>query len=82
MNLFLRPLPLRLQVLGSILAVLLPSMVVMFFYYPKQQEQIARGLFHGRTEQMAEAVALTAAGALSQGDSTGLHSTIEWGSAR
>jgi two-component system sensor histidine kinase/response regulator len=80
MNRFLRPLPLRLQVLGSILAVLLPSMGVMFFYYPMQQEQIARGLFHGRTEQMAEAVALTAAGALSQSDSAGLHSAIEWAS--
>jgi signal transduction histidine kinase/CheY-like chemotaxis protein/HPt (histidine-containing phosphotransfer) domain-containing protein len=79
-NRFFRPLPLRLQVLGSILAVLLPSMAVMFLYYPIQQEQIARGLFHGRTEQMAEAVALTASEALGRGDSTGLRSSIEWAS--
>ena len=42
MRSLVRPLPLRLQVLGSILAVLLPSTVVMFFYYPYRQEQIAR----------------------------------------
>jgi signal transduction histidine kinase/DNA-binding response OmpR family regulator len=77
-NRWLRPLPLRLQVLGSILAVLLPSIAVMFVYYPVQQEQIARGLFRGRTEQMVEAVALTAAEALGQGDSAGLRSSIEW----
>ncbi len=80
MNPFLRPLPLRLQVLGSILGVLLPSMAVMFLYYPMQQEQIARGLFHGRTEQMAEAVALTASEALGRGDSTSLRRSIEWAS--
>ena len=78
MNRFLRPLPLRLQVLGSILAVLLPSMAVMFLYYPIQQEQIARGLFRARTEQMAEAVALTAAEMLGHGDSAGLRRSVEW----
>ncbi len=77
-NRVLQPLPLRLQVLASILAVLLPSMAVMFLYYPMQQEQIARALFRGRTEQMAEAVALTASQAVERGDSTGLRSAIEW----
>jgi signal transduction histidine kinase/DNA-binding response OmpR family regulator len=79
-NRFLRPLPLRLQVLGSILAVLLPSMTVMFVYYPRQQEQIARGHFLGRTEQMAESVALTVAELLGRGDSTGLDGSVEWAS--
>ncbi len=37
-----QPVSLRLQVLGSILAVLLPSLIVLFFYYPSRQEQIAR----------------------------------------
>ena len=58
--------------------MLLPSMAVMFLYYPLQQEEIARGLFRGRAEQMAEAVALTAAEALGHGDSAGLRRSAEW----
>ncbi|HSB54288.1 MAG TPA: histidine kinase dimerization/phospho-acceptor domain-containing protein, partial [Gemmatimonadales bacterium] len=74
----LRPLPLRLQVLGSILAVLLPSTVVMFFYYPYRQEEIARAGLHDQAEEMAEAIALAAGEALGQDDDTGVRDAVQW----
>src|SRR5579859_7174177 len=80
MRSLLRPLPLRLQVLGSILAVLLPSMVVMFFYYPYRQEQIARAGLHDQAERMAEAIALAAAEALGQDDDAGVRDAVQWAS--
>jgi len=67
-NRFSGPLSLRLQVLGSILAVLLPSMAVMFLYYPWQQEQIARNLFRAQAETTARAVSLTVMEPLARGD--------------
>ncbi len=80
MNLFLRPVSLRLQVLGSLLAVLLPGMLVMFLYYPYRQEQIAVAGLHDRAEQMAESVALAAGEALGAGDSAGVWSAVQWAS--
>ena len=80
MRSLLRPLPLRLQVLGSILAVLLPSMIVMFFYYPYRQEQIARAGLHDQAEQTAEAIALAAGEALGQGDDAGVRDAVQWAS--
>jgi len=74
-----RPLSLRLQVLGSILAVLLPSLLVMCFYYPYRQEQIARDRLGDRAVEMAESVALAAGEALGRGDSAGLKDALEWG---
>jgi signal transduction histidine kinase/DNA-binding response OmpR family regulator/HPt (histidine-containing phosphotransfer) domain-containing protein len=66
------PLSLRLQVSGSILAVLLPSMAVMFLYYPWHQEQIAKGLFRAQAETTAQAFSLTVGEALARGDTAGL----------
>jgi two-component system sensor histidine kinase/response regulator len=80
MRQLVRPLPLRLQVLGSILAVLLPSMIVMFFYYPYRQEQIARAGLHDQAEQMVEAIALAAGEALGQEDAVGLRDAVQWAS--
>ncbi|HET8734917.1 MAG TPA: histidine kinase dimerization/phospho-acceptor domain-containing protein, partial [Anaeromyxobacteraceae bacterium] len=80
MRSLLRPLPLRLQVLGSILAVLLPSMVVMFLYYPYRQEQIARAGLHDQAEQTAEAIALAAGEALGKHDATGVRDAVQWAS--
>ena len=71
-----RPLPLRLQVLGSILAVLLPSMAVMFLYYPWQQEQIAQSLFRDQAETTTRALSITAADALARGDSADLREAV------
>jgi signal transduction histidine kinase/DNA-binding response OmpR family regulator len=71
------PLSLRLQVLGSILAVLLPSMAVMFLYYPWHQEQIARDLFRNRAESTARSVGLAVTGPLIQGDTTDLREIVQ-----
>ena len=73
-----RPLPLRLQVLGSILAVLLPSMAVMFLYYPWQQEQNARTLFREQAETTTRAFSMAAADALARGDTADLRETVQW----
>jgi two-component system, sensor histidine kinase and response regulator len=80
MKYLLQPLSLRLQVLGSILAVLLPSLVVLFFYYPYRQEQIARAGLRDQAEGLAEAVALAAGEALARGDSLGLGDAVRWAS--
>ncbi len=76
----LRPLPIRLQVLGSILAVLLPSLVVVSLYYPYQQEQIARAGLRERATDMAQSVALAAGEALGLADSVGVRDALEWAS--
>ena len=70
------PLPLRVQVLGSILAVLLPSMAVMFLYYPWQQEQIARSLFRDQVGTTTRALSMTAADALARRDSADLREAV------
>ena len=75
--LLLRPLPIRFQVLGSILAVLLPSLIVMCLYYPYRQEQIARSGFADRAAEMAESVALGAGEAMGMGDPAGLKDAFE-----
>jgi signal transduction histidine kinase/DNA-binding response OmpR family regulator len=75
---FTRPLPFRLQVLGSILAVLLPSLLVMCLYYPYRQEQIARAGFRDRAVEMAESVALVAGEALGSADSASLTDAVQW----
>ena len=62
--------------LGSILAVLLPSMAVMFIYYPWQQEQIARSLFREQAETTTRALSMTAADALARGDSADLREAV------
>jgi signal transduction histidine kinase/DNA-binding response OmpR family regulator/HPt (histidine-containing phosphotransfer) domain-containing protein len=76
-NLLRVPLSLRLQVLGSILAVLLPSMAVMFLFYPWHQEQIARDLFRGRAESTARSVALAVLGPLARSDSADLREVVQ-----
>jgi two-component system sensor histidine kinase/response regulator len=75
-----QPVSLRLQVLGSILAVLLPSLFVLFFYYPYRQEQIARAGLRDQAEGLVEAVALVAGEALVRGDSIGLADAVRWAS--
>jgi two-component system sensor histidine kinase/response regulator len=75
-----QPLSLRFQVLGSILAVLLPALIVLFFYYPYRQEQIARAGLRDRAEELVEAVALVAGDALARGDSIGLVDAVRWAS--
>jgi two-component system sensor histidine kinase/response regulator len=72
-----RPLSLRLQVLGSILAVLLPSLLVTFLYYPYRQEQIARAELRDRASEMAGSVALATGEALGLGDSAGLKDAFQ-----
>ena len=62
--------------LGSILAVLLPSMAVMFLYYPWQQEQIAQSLFREQAETTTRALSMTAADALARGDSADLREAM------
>jgi len=67
-------------VLGSILAVLLPSLVVVSLYYPYQQEQIARAGLRERATDMAQSVALAAGEALGLADSVGVRDALEWAS--
>ena len=73
-----KPLTLRQQVLGSILAVLLPSTAFMFYWYPSRQESLALAGARDRARETVELVAIAVGQAIGHGDSAAVHSTVEW----
>ncbi|HEU5171824.1 MAG TPA: ATP-binding protein, partial [Gemmatimonadales bacterium] len=72
-----RPLSLRVQLLGSILTVLVPSTIVVFFFYPKRQEQIAVATLEQRALDMASLAAPGIGHGLGQPDSIAVADVIE-----
>ena len=73
-----RPLTLRQQVLGSILAVLLPSTAFMFYWYPSRQETLALDVARDHARETVELVAIAVGQAIGHGDSVGVHAAVEW----
>lgn len=77
MRFLLKPLTLRGEVLGSIFAVLLPSIAFMFCYYPSRQEQLALDAFRDRARENAELLAIGVGEALGHGDTLGVRAAVE-----
>jgi hypothetical protein len=73
-----KPLSLRQEVLGSILAVLVPSAAFMFYWYPARQEKLALDGARDRAREAAELVAISVGQAIGQDDSAGLRTAIDW----
>ena len=73
-----RPLSLRQQVLGSILAVLLPSTAFMFYWYPSRQETLALDAARDHARETVELVALAVGQAMGHGDSAGIRAAVDW----
>jgi signal transduction histidine kinase/DNA-binding response OmpR family regulator len=78
MRRFAGPFPFRLEVLGSILAVLIPSTLVMFYYYPSRQEELALDAYREQARQTAAVVAMATGEAIGVGDSIGMHRVADW----
>jgi len=72
-----KPLTLRQQVLGSILAVLLPSTAFMFYWYPSRQETLALDVARDHARETVELVAIAVGQAIGHGDSAGIHAIVE-----
>jgi signal transduction histidine kinase/CheY-like chemotaxis protein/HPt (histidine-containing phosphotransfer) domain-containing protein len=73
-----RPLTLRQEILGSILAVLVPSTVFMFYWYPARQETLALSNAHDRARETAELAGAALGQSMGNGDSLGIRGMIEW----
>jgi signal transduction histidine kinase/CheY-like chemotaxis protein/HPt (histidine-containing phosphotransfer) domain-containing protein len=71
------PLTLRQEILGSILAVLVPSTVFMFYWYPKRQETLALANAQDRARETVELVGAAIGEALGHADSTGMREVVE-----
>ena len=73
-----RPLTLRQQILGSTFAVLIPSTVFMFYFYPSRQEQLALDGARDRAREAVELVAIGVGEALGHDDSVGVRTAVDW----
>jgi signal transduction histidine kinase/CheY-like chemotaxis protein/HPt (histidine-containing phosphotransfer) domain-containing protein len=73
-----RPLTLRQEVLGSILGVLVPSTIFMFYWYPARQETLALANARDRARQTVELVGAAVGEALGHDDSAGVRTMVEW----
>jgi two-component system sensor histidine kinase/response regulator len=78
MRRFAGPFPFRLEVLGSILAVLIPSTLVMFYYYPSRQEELALNAFREQARETAELIAMATGQAMGVGDSIEIRHAVDW----
>jgi HAMP domain-containing protein len=70
-------LTLRQELVGSILAVLIPSTALMFVWYPARQEAMALAGARDRAVEMVELVAVGVGQAIARGDSADVRAAVD-----